>query len=240
MSNNLLKFLAAIIMPWIDIIGGLLSPGDCALSMTDSTTAEGWMKNWTSARLTTTPPKHSLTMTWEENTCQYLWTWTWRDLASGSRGREIMLRMLSLESGKGLTKILPQFCAPSSQIRCRAISRYYQYPARSVASWSHCCSNCPWASNYRRNTWRQSSSMATLDNILRVHQMCRPFHGLTHTKWANFHAPCIFNGCQQRMLLAGLPWGAVWRNNPECHLTCGADLPGSGKTEPHKRRWQRT
>jgi hypothetical protein len=37
-SNNLLEFLAAIITPWIDIIGGRLSPGDCALSMTDSTT----------------------------------------------------------------------------------------------------------------------------------------------------------------------------------------------------------
>jgi hypothetical protein len=44
-SNNLLKFLMAIITLWIDIISGQLSPGDCALSMTDSTTAEGWMKN---------------------------------------------------------------------------------------------------------------------------------------------------------------------------------------------------
>jgi hypothetical protein len=43
-SNNLLEFLAAIITPWINIIGGHLSPGDCALSMTDSMTAEGWMK----------------------------------------------------------------------------------------------------------------------------------------------------------------------------------------------------
>jgi hypothetical protein len=43
-SNNLLEFLVAIIMPWIDIIGGRLSPGDCALLMTDSTTAKGWMK----------------------------------------------------------------------------------------------------------------------------------------------------------------------------------------------------
>jgi hypothetical protein len=43
-SNNLLEFLAAIIMAWIDIISGQLSPGDCALSMTDSTTAKGWMK----------------------------------------------------------------------------------------------------------------------------------------------------------------------------------------------------
>jgi hypothetical protein len=42
--NNLLEFLAAIITPWIDIIGGHLSPRDCTLLMTDSTTTEGWMK----------------------------------------------------------------------------------------------------------------------------------------------------------------------------------------------------
>ncbi len=42
--NNLLEFLAAIITPWIDIIGRRLSLVDCTLSMTDSTTAEGWMK----------------------------------------------------------------------------------------------------------------------------------------------------------------------------------------------------
>jgi hypothetical protein len=44
-SNNLLELLVAITTPWIDIIGRQLSPGDCALSMTDSTTAKGWMKN---------------------------------------------------------------------------------------------------------------------------------------------------------------------------------------------------
>ncbi len=44
MSNNLLKFLAAIITPWIDIIGRQLSPGDRALLRTDSTMVEGWMK----------------------------------------------------------------------------------------------------------------------------------------------------------------------------------------------------
>jgi hypothetical protein len=43
-SNNLLEFLGAIITPWINIIGGRLSPGDCALLMTDSTMAKGWMK----------------------------------------------------------------------------------------------------------------------------------------------------------------------------------------------------
>ncbi len=43
-SNNLLEFLAAIETPWINIINGRLSSVDCALSMTDSTTAEGWMR----------------------------------------------------------------------------------------------------------------------------------------------------------------------------------------------------
>ncbi len=31
-------------MPWIDIINGRLEQGDCSLSMTNSTTAEGWMR----------------------------------------------------------------------------------------------------------------------------------------------------------------------------------------------------
>ena len=43
-SNNLLDFLAAVITPWIDIIHGRLTAGDCALSMTNSTTAEVWMQ----------------------------------------------------------------------------------------------------------------------------------------------------------------------------------------------------
>ena len=43
-SNNLLEHIAAIITPWIDIIAGRLKRGDCALSMTDSTTSEGWLR----------------------------------------------------------------------------------------------------------------------------------------------------------------------------------------------------
>jgi hypothetical protein len=40
-SNNLLEHLAAIITPWINIIAGRLTKGDCTLSMTNSTTSEG-------------------------------------------------------------------------------------------------------------------------------------------------------------------------------------------------------
>ncbi len=43
-SNNLLEFIASIITPWIDTISKCLRPGDCALSMTDSTTSTGWLK----------------------------------------------------------------------------------------------------------------------------------------------------------------------------------------------------
>ena len=43
-SNNLLEFLAVIISLWIDVIKECLIKGDCALSMTDSTTAKGWIQ----------------------------------------------------------------------------------------------------------------------------------------------------------------------------------------------------
>jgi hypothetical protein len=41
--NNHLEHLAAIITPWINIFAGQLKEGNCALSMTDSTTSEGWL-----------------------------------------------------------------------------------------------------------------------------------------------------------------------------------------------------
>ena len=43
-SNNLLEHIGSIITPWVDIINNRLVEGDCALSMTDSSTSEGWNK----------------------------------------------------------------------------------------------------------------------------------------------------------------------------------------------------
>jgi hypothetical protein len=43
-SNNLLEHIAAIITMWVDILAGRLKHGDCALSMTDSTTLAGWLR----------------------------------------------------------------------------------------------------------------------------------------------------------------------------------------------------
>ena len=42
-SNNLLEYIASIITPWVDMLAGLLTQGDCALSMTDSSTSAGWL-----------------------------------------------------------------------------------------------------------------------------------------------------------------------------------------------------
>ena len=40
-STNLLEHLSTVITPWIDIIAKRLGPGDCSLSMMDSSTLEG-------------------------------------------------------------------------------------------------------------------------------------------------------------------------------------------------------
>jgi hypothetical protein len=42
--NNLLEYIALIISPWVDLLAGRLNQGDCALSMTDSTTLAGWLR----------------------------------------------------------------------------------------------------------------------------------------------------------------------------------------------------
>jgi hypothetical protein len=43
-SNNLLEHMGSVISPWIDIIAGQLKDGNCSLSMTASTTSEGWTR----------------------------------------------------------------------------------------------------------------------------------------------------------------------------------------------------
>ena len=70
-SNNLLELLAAIVTPWINIANGRLSSGDCVLSMTDSTTAEGWMQKLISVNLTSIPPKQEHGSTRQGNLQKY-------------------------------------------------------------------------------------------------------------------------------------------------------------------------
>ena len=42
--NNLLECITSIISPWVDLLASCLHHGDCALSMTNSTTLVGWLR----------------------------------------------------------------------------------------------------------------------------------------------------------------------------------------------------
>jgi hypothetical protein len=43
-SNNLLKCIASIVLPWVNMLAGRLKWGDCALLMMDSSTSAGWLR----------------------------------------------------------------------------------------------------------------------------------------------------------------------------------------------------
>jgi hypothetical protein len=43
-SNNLLEHIAMIITVWVEAFAGRISKEDCVLSMTDSSTSEGWTR----------------------------------------------------------------------------------------------------------------------------------------------------------------------------------------------------
>ncbi len=47
-------------MPWVDIIRGHLKLGDCTLSMTNSTTSEGWLKKTNICKLGDKPIQASV------------------------------------------------------------------------------------------------------------------------------------------------------------------------------------
>ena len=60
-SNNLLKFMASIISPWIDILAGRFN---CALSMTDSTMSAGWIRK-TNFKMDNVDPIEASTRIWK-------------------------------------------------------------------------------------------------------------------------------------------------------------------------------
>ncbi len=72
-SNNFLEFLAAVVTPWIDIIEKRLVAGDCALSMTDSTTAEGWMRKSNFVEKGEDTIQATTRVDAAQNTRQFLW-----------------------------------------------------------------------------------------------------------------------------------------------------------------------
>jgi hypothetical protein len=72
-TNNLLEYLTAIITPWIDLLNGQLKSGDCALSMTDSTTTKGWMQKSNFDKSSKEPIQASVAQMLPATMPNYLW-----------------------------------------------------------------------------------------------------------------------------------------------------------------------
>ena len=111
--------------------------------------------------------------------------------------------------------------------------RISNYPTRSTHGWSHCCSSCPWASNYGSFTQQQGSSLGAVAEILWVYWMQRPLLWQVQPNQAKSHVRSIYHGCQRRQVLKRLHWTTGWRNSQRCHLTCGTGLSGIGPTDSH-------
>jgi hypothetical protein len=94
-SNNLLRFIASIITPWIDMMTKCLQPGDFVLLMTDSTTSAVWLKLTNFSEEVIDPIKATICLKISKNTLVFSST-TISRTCSGSRERQIMLLMLSL------------------------------------------------------------------------------------------------------------------------------------------------
>ena len=218
----------------IDIISSCLSWGNCTLSMTDSTTAEGWMwksnfskegNNLIQASTCVDAARKYMEIFLNTDIKGYI---QWFMGKSNS-----MSQMLSLTSGILALTNSPFYFITISQTRCQTISQYYCSPARLALGWHHCCGNCPWesrSSNGRYTWWHDGIAWSW-----------RLLFGQTHQTWENHHAWSICYGCQRRKILmhAGMPWGIGWghRAHPKHHFTCGSDLQSNGKAEPHKRWW---
>jgi hypothetical protein len=89
--------------------------------MTDSTTAEGWIRKKKITRPGKIHSKHQIESTHPNNTSGYLWMQKSRDKAKGSLGRKIISRMLSLKIGIMTVPHSPTPCAHFFPDRCQRI-----------------------------------------------------------------------------------------------------------------------
>ncbi len=129
-SNNLLKFLLAIIIPWINILANHLQSGNRTLLMTDSSTAEGWIRK-TNFRVR---DKDQIQMDRRIKVAQkFAMDFTKLGIKSYSQwfpGKEnIVADALSGKDNRLMT-ISPQFYIVFPLIRCPTISELYHCPTK--------------------------------------------------------------------------------------------------------------
>ncbi len=108
-TNNLLKHIAAIITPWVDIIQGRLRPGDCALSMTDSTTLEGWLGKTNFSKLKEDPEQATVRLEVARMHATHYFTLGIREYSQWFKGKDnVVADSLSCDNdqmGEELTKL---------------------------------------------------------------------------------------------------------------------------------------
>jgi hypothetical protein len=93
--NNLLKFIASIITPWIDTISKRLRPGDCALLMTDSTTSAGWLKTTNFLEAGMNPDKSTVRLEIARKHTSHFIHLNIKEYSQWFQGRKIMSPTLS-------------------------------------------------------------------------------------------------------------------------------------------------
>ncbi len=96
-SNNLLKFIASIITPWIDMTSKHLQLGDCVLSMMDSTMSAGWLKQTSFQKQMKIQSRQPSISKLHKNMPVFSFTTTSRNTLSGSLEKKTTLPMLPLK-----------------------------------------------------------------------------------------------------------------------------------------------
>lgn len=107
LQKNWLKHIAAIISLWINIINECLQAKDCFLSMTDSSTLEGWEQKTNFSKLGDDPIQAMIQLKVAQSHARWLMEEDIKDYSQWFPGKEnIVADELSWVSNVELTNIL--------------------------------------------------------------------------------------------------------------------------------------
>ncbi len=225
--------MAAIISPWINLINKRLTKGDCALSMTDSTIAKGWMRktNFTEQGDNNIQVKARVNTAWHHaglfidgnikgysqwfpgkaNNVADALSQVWH------RCEDELTKILCSHFPKQMPahfEILPL----PSMISSWLIFALQRLPANMLLREQHTTtglelggdgSNVANLLDATTSTWTASQDKSK-------------FSCWAHLPWLS----------EQEDF-----WGEVqnsgWRHSQKCHFTCGTDLPKEGQTKSH-------
>jgi hypothetical protein len=129
-SNNLLEHLAAIIMPWVNITRGCLKSGDCALSMTNSTTLEGWLRKTNFSELGDGPIQALVRLKAARMHAMTYMTTGIREYIQWFRGEDNGVADSLSHDNDWLDEELTQLFAHTAHHRFRPILRFNPCPAK--------------------------------------------------------------------------------------------------------------